>query len=230
MKIDACAMATSARQKSATIAGRAEHLLARSGSIRRNGLHQLATLRLVTAPMAPPQRVFVCFDKFKGTLTAREAGEIAAAVIQRARPSWEIDLGALSDGGDGFCAIVTAAAGGLLHDVRARSAAHDEAGLAEDAVTQIELSRLPGAVRLRLDLGPEVQRLGVVEMAAINGLAQVPEGRRDVWRASSFGTGELLLAAAAHGADAVLLGIGGSATSDLGLGALCALELWQRRG
>jgi glycerate kinase len=193
-----------------------------------NGFHQLATLRVVTAPIAPPQRVFVCFDKFKGALSAREAGEIAAAVIRRARPSWEIDLGALSDGGDGFCAIVTAAAGGLLHDVRAASAAHDEAGLAERVLTQIglvELSRLPGSVRRRLDLGPEVQRLAVVEMAAINGLAQVPDGARDVWRASSFGTGELLLAAAAHGADAVLLGIGGSATSDLGLGALCALGL-----
>jgi glycerate kinase len=182
----------------------------------------------VTAPIAPPQRVFVCFDKLKGALTAREAGEIAAAVIRRARPSWEIDLGALSDGGDGFCAIVTAAAGGTLHEVRATTAGYDEAGFAEHAVTQIglvELSRLPGSVRQRLELGPDVGRLAVVEMAAINGLAHVPEGRRDVWRASSFGTGELLLAAAAHGADAVLLGIGGSATSDLGLGALCALGL-----
>lgn len=182
----------------------------------------------MTAPLAPPQRVFVCFDKLKGALAAREAGEIAASVIRRARPSWEIDLGALSDGGDGFCAIVTAAAGGTLHDVCATAATHDEVGRAERAVTQIgliELARLPEAARRRLGLGSGVQRLAVIEMAAINGLAQVPDGQRDVWRASSFGTGELLLAAAAIGADAVLLGIGGSATSDLGLGALCALGL-----
>lgn len=182
----------------------------------------------MTAPIAPPQRVFVCFDKLKGALTAREAGEVAAGVIRRARPSWEVDLCALSDGGDGFCAIVTAAAGGTLHDVLATAAAHDGAGLAERVVAQIgmvELSRLPASARSRLALGSGVRRLGVVEMAAINGLGQVPEARRDVWRASSFGTGELLLAAVAHGADAVLLGIGGSATSDLGLGALCALGL-----
>jgi glycerate kinase len=62
-------------------------------------------------------------------------------------------------------------------------------------------------------------------MAAVNVLAQVPAAQRDVWRSSSRGTGELLAAAAAQGAGAVLLGVGGSATSDLGLGALAALGL-----
>jgi glycerate 2-kinase len=194
----------------------------------RNARNNWLLFPAVTSPLPSPQRVFVCFDKFKGALTAREAGEVTAAVIRRARPTWQIDSSALSDGGDGFCAIVTAAAGGTLHDVCATTATHDPAGRAERAVTQIglvELSRLAGSVRRRLGLGSEVRRLAVVEMAAINGLAQVPEARRDVWRASSFGTGELLLAAVAHGAEAVLLGIGGSATSDLGLGALCALGL-----
>jgi glycerate kinase len=70
---------------------------------------------------------------------------------------------------------------------------------------------------------PAAARIAIVEMAAVNGLALVPPEQRDVWHASSYGTGELLLAARARGAGAVLLGVGGSATSDLGLGALCAL-------
>jgi glycerate 2-kinase len=51
----------------------------------------------------------------------------------------------------------------------------------------------------------------------------VPPGHRDVYRSSTRGTGELLLAARDLGADSILLGVGGSATSDLGLGALSAL-------
>ena len=89
--------------------GRVEHFVRRARVDSSKCTQQLATLPVVTTPTAPPQRVFVCFDKFKGALTAREAGEIVSAVIRRARPTWEIELGALSDGGDGFCAIVTAA-------------------------------------------------------------------------------------------------------------------------
>lgn len=176
------------------------------------------------ATVAP--RVLVCFDKLKGALTAGEAGEIAAAVIRRARPAWEVDVANLSDGGDGFCRVMTEAVGGTLHEVEASAAIYDATRRPERVTTQlglVELAGLPRSVRRRLGLGSSRGRLAMIEMAAVNGLAQVPEGRRDVWRASSYGTGELILAAVARGADAVLLGVGGSASSDLGLGALSAL-------
>lgn len=78
-------------------------------------------------------------------------------------------------------------------------------------------------------LGPAAARpegsVAVVEMAAASGLALLPPEMRDLMQASSVGTGELLRAAATTGARAILLGVGGSATHDLGLGALSALGI-----
>jgi glycerate kinase len=66
-------------------------------------------------------------------------------------------------------------------------------------------------------------RVAVIEMAAISGLALVPPDARDPWRTTTLGTGQLIRAAAELGAKAIVLGVGGSATNDLGLGALSAL-------
>jgi glycerate kinase len=65
----------------------------------------------------------------------------------------------------------------------------------------------------------------VIEMATASGLALLAADQRDPWWTTTLGTGELLRAAARPSVAAVLLGIGGSATSDLGLGALAALGL-----
>jgi glycerate kinase len=67
--------------------------------------------------------------------------------------------------------------------------------------------------------------LGIVEMAEASGLQQVARDSRDPWQATSVGTGQLMATALAAGAEALLLGVGGSATHDLGLGALAALGL-----
>jgi glycerate kinase len=65
----------------------------------------------------------------------------------------------------------------------------------------------------------------VIEMAAASGLALLRPSERDVWETTTTGTGELIRAAIEQGAAAILLGVGGSATHDLGLGALAALGL-----
>jgi glycerate 2-kinase len=182
----------------------------------------------MTSAASPPRQVLVAFDKFKGALGAREACEVAAQAIARARPGWRVDLAPLTDGGDGFCSIITLAAGGELHPCSASGPLVEPAGAAarvRASIGIVELSRLPARARELLDLPDSAQRLGVVEMASVSGLALVRPERVDVWRSSSLGTGELLLAAARAGVDAILLGVGGSATSDLGLGALAALGL-----
>jgi glycerate kinase len=79
---------------------------------------------------------------------------------------------------------------------------------------------VPDAVRELL--ASAAAGLAVVELASASGLQLVPPAQRDPLSSSSIGTGQLLLAAAGA-ADAVLLGVGGSATCDLGLGALEAL-------
>jgi glycerate kinase len=172
--------------------------------------------------------VLVAFDKFKGALDADRACEVVRRVIERARPSFQVDTAPLTDGGDGFCRILTRAASGQFHDVHARGPLFDREGgsrLLQVSVGVVELGALPDRARQLLELDAGARRLAVIEMAAINGLALVPRERMDVWRSSSYGTGELILAAKQLGVDAILLGVGGSATSDLGLGALSALGL-----
>ncbi|MEO8177525.1 MAG: glycerate kinase [Deltaproteobacteria bacterium] len=173
-------------------------------------------------------RVLIAFDKFKGALGAAEACAVVADVLRSERPGWELDLAPLADGGDGFCRILTAAAGGVLEQVPASGTLFSDAGprvRKAVAIGWVELERLPARVRARLELGRSAGRLAVIELAACNGLAELPPAERDVWRSSTRGTGELIRSAAEGGADAVLLGVGGSATSDLGLGALSALGL-----
>ena len=62
-------------------------------------------------------RVLVAFDKFKDSLAAPEACRIAADTLRAAHPDWTVDTAPLADGGDGFAAILTTAAGGELVSV-----------------------------------------------------------------------------------------------------------------
>ena len=169
-------------------------------------------------------RVLVAFDKFKDSIPAPTACAVAADAIASARGGWELDECPLSDGGEGFADILTRSAEGTLRRVEATGPRGEPVAAAFGIVS---VDRIPDAARAML--GPAAGRpegsFAVVEMAAASGLALLAPDRRDLMRASSVGTGQLLLAAAATGARAILLGIGGSATHDLGLGALSALGI-----
>ena len=164
-------------------------------------------------------RVLVAFDKFKDALTAPAACAIAANVLREQRPAWHIESCPLADGGEGFATILTAAAGGIWRDAQVNGprGAPIAAGFG-----LVSVARLPTAARKRLDLGP-AQTLAVIEMACASGLQALPPEQRDPWATDTRGTGELMRAAITAGADAILLGVGGSATHDVGLGALVAL-------
>jgi len=168
-------------------------------------------------------RVLIAFDKFKDSLTARQACDLAAQALQAERPDWHLDLCPLADGGEGFAEILTFAAHGETFEFSV-------AGPRDHSVTAslglVRLDQIPPTARrrLRLDL-PDSARIGVVEMASASGLTLVPLGSRDPWQATTLGTGQLIARAAEKGAAAVLLGVGGTAANDLGLGALSALGL-----
>jgi glycerate kinase len=165
-------------------------------------------------------RVLVAFDKFKDALAARQACETAARVLHERQRDWEIDLCPLADGGEGFADILTGAAQGELAKF---SVAGPRDGMVETAIGLVSLDKIPVAARALLGIEPSAGRLAVIEMAAASGLALLPPAARDLWQTTSLGTGQLIRAAAASGAVAILLGVGGSATNDLGLGALSAL-------
>lgn len=141
-------------------------------------------------------------DKFRGTATATQ---IAAAIAEAARRSgWTCDQAPVSDGGEGFCDAL----GGRVRTTRVHGP------LGEPVIAHWRSG--PPA------LGPTA---AVLEMAAASGLALVggPD-HNDPMRANTAGTGELIAAAVAAGAKQVFVGVGGSATTDGGLGALDVLE------
>ncbi len=170
-------------------------------------------------------RILVAFDKFKDALSAEQACAAACRALRQGHGNWETDACPLADGGDGFARILTAAAGGRRQHVTVTGPRGDPV---RAAFGMVPWRGLPAAARASLALPGEPPPGGlvaIVEMAAASGLALLPPARRDPWSTTTFGTGELLAAAIARGAVAIVLGVGGSATNDLGVGALAALGL-----
>lgn len=172
----------------------------------------------------PGARVLVAFDKFKDSLSAPEACRIATDALRATHPDWQIDSAPLADGGDGFAAILTAAASGEMVPGNIVGPLGEPRAAAFGLVRWAQISAT-ARDRLALPALHETDTIAIVEMAAASGLALVPPAERNPWRTTSYGTGQLLAAAASRGARAILLGVGGSATHDLGLGALGALGL-----
>jgi glycerate kinase len=170
-----------------------------------------------------PTRVLLAFDKFKDALTAQQAGEAVARALREQRPGWQLDLAPLADGGEGFAPILTQAAGGRE---AVQVATGPRGGRRSAGFGLVRVEDIPARARalLKLPVAPNTDAVvAVIEMAAISGLALLSAEARDPWETTTLGTGELMRAAADAGAVAILLGVGGSATNDLGLGALAAL-------
>lgn len=169
-------------------------------------------------------RVLLAFDKFKDALGAPEACAAAARALAASRPDWTVDSCPLADGGEGFGAILTAAVGG---ENLPATVTGPRGNPAAGRVGLVAYESIPTSARALLRL-PDVgcgTRVAVIEMASASGLALLPPGERDLWHTTTTGTGELMRLAVEQGAAAIVLGIGGSATNDLGLGALEALGL-----
>ena len=151
----------------------------------------------------PERPVLVAPDAFKGTFRATEVAGAIGRGLERAGlvPP---DLCRVADGGEGTLEVLLTALGGETSG----AAAHDPLGR--------EITAGFGLI--------EEGAVAVVETAAASGLALVAPDERDPWRASTAGTGELIVAAVAAGAQVVLVAAGGSATVDGGAGALAAIE------
>jgi glycerate kinase len=176
-------------------------------------------------------RVLIAFDKFKGSLTAEQACAVVAGVLRAEHPDWESDLCPLTDGGDGFAEILTRACAGAVREVSVEASGGGSV-LAKFGLTT--LADFPAGARAMLDV-PSLSAasvVGIVEMAQANGLHLLPPASRDPRRLDTRGTGQTVLAAMAAGAECVVLGVGGSGTHDLGLGALTelGLHLWADDG
>ena len=140
-------------------------------------------------------------DSFKGTLSADEVCQIESAVIRRYVPDARIHTIPMSDGGEGMVEAYLHAIGG-------------------QRITVPVTGPLGGTVDAEYGLLPDGS--AVIEMASAAGLS-LAAGRPDPLYASTFGVGQLLLNAASRGIRRILLGLGGSATNDCGIGMAAAL-------
>src|SRR6476646_5645533 len=120
-------------------------------------------------------KVVIAPDKLKGSLSAPEAARAMARGVAAAAPGAVLDLAPMADGGEGTVEALVAATSGTFH----------EAGVS---------GPLGEPVRARFGMLGD-RRTAVVEMAAASGLVLVPREERDPWRASTRGTGKLILAA-----------------------------------
>jgi glycerate kinase len=148
-------------------------------------------------------KVVVAPNAFKGTLTAPQAAAAIARGVREVFPDAEVVEVPVADGGDGTTeALVSAHHGGYR-------------------AVEVD-GPLGGPVTARFGL-IEGGRTAVVELAEASGLALIPATRRDPRRATTYGFGQLLLAAMHAGVADVIAGIGGSATNDGGAGMAQAL-------
>ncbi|MGL1832634.1 glycerate kinase [Rhodocyclaceae bacterium SMB388] len=148
-------------------------------------------------------KIVIAPDSYKESLSALEVAHAIETGFRQVFPHAEYVLMPVADGGEGTVDAMVAATGGRRIEVAVTGPLGEQVtgfyGLTGDGTT------------------------AVIEMAAASGLALVPSAQRDPLRASSRGTGELILAALDAGARRFILGIGGSATNDGGAGMAQAL-------
>lgn len=158
-------------------------------------------------------RFLVTPDKFKGTLTAPQAAEAIARGVSRAAESRgvavEIDLCPIADGGEGTAAIVETAlrdAGASIVETRAE-----------------DLLSAPVTARIVRWKNADGAYTALIESAQVIGLDRVPEHKRNPERLTTSALGTLIDRVRTDDTDELVVGLGGSATVDGGLGATRAL-------
>lgn len=148
------------------------------------------------------KRVVIAPDSFKGSLSAVEVAEALGEGILSVLPDCRVEMVPIADGGEGSAEIITRSMGGEMTSAEVR----DPLGRTITAHYGI----LPNGV-------------AVIDVASAAGLTLLQKGEKDPLCTSSRGVGELIADALSKGCKALILGLGGSATNDCGVGLLTAL-------
>jgi len=164
-------------------------------------------------------RILAAFDKCKDSLSADDLCSLAKGRIEGRYREVSVETIPQTDGGEGFASILTCSKAGEMRPVRVS----DSLGRpCEIQVGFLEIEKLNEEVTAFLSL-PKSGTIALVEMASIVGLADLETEERNPWKTSTVGVGECLLECKEWGVSAILLGVGGSSTNDMGVGALSAL-------
>lgn len=147
--------------------------------------------------------ILIAPDKFKGALNARDVANNIAKGLLDVLPDATIEIAPMADGGEGTADAICEARGCSWLECRA----HDPLGRDIDAHY--------GWI--------DHERIAVMEMSEAAGMRRLSETERDPLRTTTFGVGEMILDASNHGANEIIIGLGGSATNDGGFGMARAL-------
>lgn len=147
-------------------------------------------------------KTVIAIDSFKGSLSSLEAGKAAAEGIHRVFEKAETIIRPVADGGEGTVEALVSGLDGKFINAE---------------VTD------PLGRKMTAGYGILKDNTAVIEMAAASGLTLLTEAERDPMLTTTYGTGELILDAIKRGCRDFIIGIGGSATNDGGIGCLQAL-------
>lgn len=147
--------------------------------------------------------IVIAPDKFRGSLESDEVCEAMRAGVLLAFPRAELTVIPLADGGEGTSKALTLYAGGEFVSVEVQGP-------------------LGSYIKATYGLSPDY-KTAFIEMATASGLALLTEAERNPGSTTSYGTGQLIADALDRGVEHIILGIGGSATNDVGTGIAAAL-------
>lgn len=147
--------------------------------------------------------VVIAIDSFKGSMTSLEAGEAAADGIRRVIPEADICVRPLADGGEGTVETLTIGMGGQKQYLSVTGPLGEPVNCVYGYI--------------------ETKQTAVIEMSAAAGITLVPREQLNPLEATTYGVGEIIRDAILKGCRQFIIGIGGSATNDGGIGMLSAL-------
>ena len=148
-------------------------------------------------------KIVLAPDKFKGSMTAETAADILCAAAKEIIPDATVVKLPMADGGEGTLNTLVCACGGIKHTA--------------------DVTGPTGRKKVTAEYGFVYGGTAIIDMAEASGLMLLNEDERNPLETTSRGTGELIIRALDEGAERIIIGIGGSATNDAGMGAATAL-------
>lgn len=148
-------------------------------------------------------KIFIAIDSFKGSLSSMQAGMAAAEGFKRVFPDCEVLVSPVADGGEGTTEALCEGMGGRWESVKVSNP------LGREITSRYAIL--------------EESKTAIIEMSAAAGITLISDGERNPLNTTTYGVGQMILDAIEKGCRNFLIGIGGSATNDGGVGMLQAL-------
>lgn len=167
-------------------------------------------------------KVVVAMDSFKGSLSSLEAGHAVKEGILKAIPDAEVCVRPLADGGEGTVEALVLGMGGKLESICVTGPLGEKVNCTYGILEKRKIENNRKFMKNEYDILEE-GKIAIIEMSGAAGITLVPEANRNPLYTTTYGVGEVIKDAILKGCRRFIVGIGGSATNDGGIGMLQAL-------